>query len=285
MAVSRIGDLACPYCKSRNFFTDKELHEYKNFRIRVLEYLSAMSETTKSDEKLAKLWRETNTVVFTDKDGTDITVKYIYKSVEDEIWMYSSHKNVIYIYPSNHKKRADSSINIISELTFPQADMKGLYRCFPVLTGRYELEDGRIMVVYSKDENLYPVAMFGNLVASHVEWIISRLENIACVLEFNDMTHGGITQESVFINPITHEVVLFGGWHKATKYIIPPSRDLNDIRRVAEKLLGKGFGDAPKPLVKFIKSKPAKNAYIDFERWDEVIEKELGGRHFTKFKI
>lgn len=285
MAVSRIGDLACPYCGSKNFFSDRELEEYKTFRLRMLEYLSAVGDEEKLAENTDRLWKDTETIVFTDKDGMDITIQYIYKSVENGVCMYSARKNVIYIYPADKKKQADEAVSSFSKLTFPQADMKGLDRCFPVMAGRFELKDGSIMIVYSKSENVYPVALFGSLTAKHVEWIISRLENIACVLKYNDMIHGGITPDSVFINPKTHEAALFGGWHGSRKLIGVSDEDLKDIRLTATKLLGPEYGDAPQPLINFLKKAPANNAYDDFAMWDRVIEEELGGRHFTKFKM
>lgn len=285
MAVSRIGDLACPYCASRNFFSDRELQEYRTFRMRMLEYLRALAEEGESSRGLERLWDDAETCVFRAKDGTDITIQYIYKSMEDGIWMYSARKNVIYIYPKDKTRMADRTIETFQSIAYPQADMRGLDRCFPTLAGRYELEDESIMLVYSKDENMYPLAMFGSLPAKHVEWIISRLENIACVLAFNETEHGAMTTESVFINPLTHEAALLGGWYHCKTAVGTSVKDLQDIRKVAEKMLGENYGDAPKPLISFIKKKPAKSAYDDFAMWDRVIEEELGGRHFTKFEI
>lgn len=285
MAVSRIGDLACPYCGSKNFFSDKELQEYREFRLRMLEYLSAAADDERADEYTERLWSNVEKTVFTDREGTDITLQYIYKSKEDSIWMYCTRRNVIYIYPREKRELADTAVNTFSRVTFPKADMKGLNRCFPVLTGQFELQDGSVMLVLAKEENIYPVGMFGSLSAKHVEWIISRLENIACVLTFNDMTHGGISTETVFINPKTHEAALFGGWHYGREYGHASVKDLQDIRQTAEKLLGADYGDAPEPVIRFLKRQPASNAYDDFAMWDEVIEKELGGRHFTKFQV
>lgn len=284
MTVSRMGDLACPYCGSRNFFSDRELQEYKAFRLQMLEYLCAIAEDSEDTQSREKLWGHAETAEFTEKDGTDITVQYLYVGNEDGIRMYSARNNVIYIYPSSRTHLADAATASLSGMSFPQADMKGLERCFPTLVGRYELKDGSIMMVYAKAEDLYPLAVFGNLSAKHVEWIISRLENIACVLQYNDMSHGGISPESVFINPKTHEAALLGGWHKANLHGYASEKDLQDIRITAERLLGEGYGDAPEPLIRFLQGKPAKDAYDDFAKWDEVIERELGGRHFTKFE-
>lgn len=285
MAVSRIGDLKCPYCGSNKFFSDRQLQEYKAFRLRMLEYLSAAADDEKAADYLERLWNDTETVVFKNEDGTDITIQYIYKSVENGIWMYAARRNVIYIYPAERKWQAEDSIKFFSQVTYPKADMKGLDRSFPVLAGKFRLDDGRLMIVYAKDENVYPAAMFGSLSAKHVEWIISRLENVACVLAFNDLAHNGITAESVFINPKTHEAALYGNWYKAKEHLQGSKQDLKDIRTTATSLLGKEYGDAPQPLINFLNQPPIGNAYDDFARWDQVIEKELGGRHFTQFTM
>ena len=285
MSVSRIGDLKCPYCGSHKFFSDKELSEYKEFRMRMLEYLSASANEESSSVNLERLWNNAETAEFLDSEKNPICIQYIYKSVNHGITMYAAIRNVIFIYPKDKRNYADMAIKAFSKVTFPQADMKGLGRCFPVFAGKYELEDESIMLVYSKDENMYPVGMFGALPAKHVEWIISRMENIACVLAFNDMIHGGINIDAVFINPITHEAALYGNWHLMKPYIRGISVDLQDIRTMAQKLLGEEYGDAPQPLIRFIEGQPADSAYADFAKWDKVIENELGGRHFTKFKL
>ena len=36
-------------------------------------------------------------------------------------------------------------------------------------------------------------------------------------------------------------------------------------------------------FIKFISEKPASDAYLDFEKWDAVIEKGFGGHKFIKF--
>lgn len=285
MSVDRIGELVCPYCGVKNFFSDRQLQEYKEFRLRMLEYLSAVAEDRKTPEGKALIWNQAESASFQDKDGTDITIQYLYHGKEKGVDMYCANSNVIYIYPKGMEEQADRAIQVFSKLTFPQADMKGLGRCFPRLAGDYKLKDGARMLVYSKEEDFYPLALFEDMIPEHVEWIISRLENIACVLLYNNMSHGAISTKSVFINPRTHEAALFGGWEQAGIGAVTSEQDLKAIRRVAGELLGEGYKKAPKPLIRFIEGNPKATAYDDFAVWDRVIETELGGRHFTKFEM
>ena len=294
MAISRIGELTCPYCGTHNFFNDSQLTQYKEFRKRMLEYLSALAQNEETKASEDRLWTNSEKEIFVTSDGTDITIEYIYKGFEDGVHIYATRKNVILIYPKGRSEEGERAITMFSGLAYPQADVRDLARSFPSLVGRFLLDDGRLMIVCSKSESMYPVEMFGALPARHVEWIISRLENIACVMEYNEIVHGGITPANIFINPKTHEAALYGGWHKVKKNmdfragllkLNHVTTDLQDIRQTAKQLLGKDYEDAPKPLINFINGRPAKDAYDDFGLWDSVIENELGGRHFSEFKI
>lgn len=284
MKVHHTGELKCPYCGVKNHFTDKQLSEYREFRLHMLEYLSAVAEDRKTPEGKAFVWSQAEAVTFQDTENTDITIQYIFHAKEAGVDMYCAVGNVIYVYPREKTQEADKAIRIFTGLAFPQADMRGLGRCFPKLAGDYKLKDGRRMLVYSKEEDFYPLALFGDLIPEHVEWIISRLENIACVLQYNEMGHGNISKTSVFINPRTHEAALYGGWEGARTGVTSSEADLRAVRLVAGEMLGEGYKRAPEPLKRFIEGRPASTAYDDFAAWDTVIETQLGGRHFTKFE-
>lgn len=285
MSISRIGMLACPYCNSKKFFKDSELQEYRIFRKRMLEFISAAAQSEDKALYAERLWADSECVQFTDANGDDITIEYIYHNVEDGMTVYTARHNVIYHIPKEKAYCAQAMLRNIARLTYPQADMKGLSNCFPKQAGRFALKDGGILLVFEKSENFYPAAMFGELSAKHVEWIISRMENMACVLTYSELVHGGITPDAVFINPWTHEAALFGSWHKVQTAAPADVSDLKGIRDTARMLLGEGIQAAPEPVLEFINGKPAADAYEDFARWDEVIEKKLGGRHFTKFEL
>ena len=285
MKVHRTGELLCPYCGVKNVFTDKQLADYKGYRLRMLEYLRAVAEDRETSAGKDAIWNNARTVTFQDAEGDDITIQYLYHGKEKGVDMYAARNNVIYIYPVFKTIQADKAIEAFSRLAFPQADMKGLGRCFPKLAGDYKLKNGSRMLVYSKEEDFYPLGLFEDLIPEHVEWMISRLENIACVLLYNEMEHGDICKDGIFINPKTHEAALFGGWENAHTGVTTSETDLRAIRKVAGEMLGEGYNKAPKPLIRFIEGKPASLAYDDFAAWDKVIETQLGGRHFTKFEM
>ena len=174
----------------------------------------------------------------------------------------------------------------IGLLKFPPADVKDLKSCFPRLLGRYALEDGGVLLAFERPDNIFPLAMFGSLTADHAAWVVSRMENICCVLEYSGLIHGGISEHSLFINPFTHHAVLFGHWSSARKKgASKENPDLKAIRKTAERMLGTHSGEAPAAFIQFIRSSPAADAYSDFGLWDEVIEKGFGGRRFAKMNL
>jgi len=284
MTISHTGDVFCPYCGTKHNFSDRELENYKVFRRRMLEYLSAVAEDRAKATDYDYLWNNCETASFVTADDTDLTIRYIYVCTYDGIKMYVGRETVVFEYSSLQEELLDKSIKNIGMVTYPSADMKDLNRCIPRGKGSYRLKDNRLLWAISKDEGLFPLPLFGNLAYEDVAWIVSRLENIACLLEYNEMTHGGIDPETVFINPKTHEAALLGGWHKAGKSdFFDSTKDLKDIRITAKKLLGDGYVGIPEMFKDFISKAPKKEAYEDFKYWDEVIEKGLGGRRFHKF--
>ena len=121
-------------------------------------------------------------------------------------------------------------------------------------------------------------------------WIISRLENLCCVLEFNSLVHPDINPDTIFINPYTHQASLFGNWWNVTrknamgddKVIRRTSMNLLGLRRTAGELLGDD--SAPQALTDFISSVPREDAYEDFAFWDEMLIQAYGERKFINFE-
>lgn len=287
MSVDRQGNLLCEYCGSKSVFKDLDLAEYKNYRLQVLNYLREIQDQRSSDtHKYDSLWNNAEAVRYKTSDNVDITINYIYTYQNEFATMYLAKQSVIYVFPKEYAHKAQAMDFWLSKVTFPAADMKGLERCFPANLNRFNLQDGAVLLSFSRRENFFPLAMFGALPAVHAAWIVSRMENICCVLEYSGLTHGDISTETIFINPITHEAMLCGGWWNAGKQVElmfkPVNEDLVGIRKTAERSMGVSPSDVPKEFARFLKEKPKTDAYADFERWDDVIEKGFGGRRFVK---
>ena len=294
MSVDSSGELICEYCGSRFSLKDEDIKDYKVFRKQLLEYLrrrhdEKVSGGSEEDNRYSRLWDMAQTETFMSADGEEITLNYLYSSVEQvgKIRMFLTRNNIIYVFEGKDSYFADRAVEMVSRVKYPAADVRGLRDCFPVFAGRYELKGGvsdkSVMLVYERPANLFPLSMFGAFTPEHAAWIVSRMENICCVLEYSGLIHGGITADSFFINPFSHHGALIGGWYLAENKcdMRRDNRDLSDVRKTADHILGIHRNEVPAEFDRFLKSRPQKSAYDDFASWDEVIEKGFGGRRFA----
>lgn len=284
MCIWASGELYCPYCGAKKAFSDKELSDYKLFRKRMLEYLASCADQKQDEENSRWLWQRAEKVCLTTSANKKLEISYIFSSQEDGVTMYVARKNVLFRFSKEQAHLASEMLENVQSVSVPQAGDKDLFRTLPSYSGQYQLEDGGVCVVFSRPENMYPLSAFGNLPYVHVAWIVSRLENIACLLSYNGMTHRGLSVESIFLNPITHEAALLGNWWRAKTMTKETEKtDLLLLREVATKVLG--TNEAPEGFMDFLKKKPELNAFEDFKEWDRVIEEKLGGRKFHKIGL
>lgn len=283
LSVDVHGNLSCAYCESRFNFSDAELRGYREFRMEMLNYLKgeAMQSTPEQNERI---WDMADEVVLNTADGTDIHIRHIYTYSDKVVTMYLAREMVLYIF--NNRTDAEAMERGLRMIEIPPADVRHLDECFPKLQGRYDLQGGKVMLAFARPDNFFPLSMFGSLEPKHVAWMISRMENVCCVLEYSDLRHYGLSEETFFVNPFTHQGMLVGGWW-STRRATPmdaarTNEDLVALRKTAMKVLGNHLSSGPKELEKFLKGSPAKNAFIDFELWDRVIEEGFGGHHFAK---
>jgi len=290
MSVDSSGALVCEYCGGKSFFADKELTVYKEFRKQMLNYLRGIhDEKAEGDKNEGYLWDSAEETQVETSDGETVTIRYLYSYEDGCATVYLTRNNALFVFDPADRASADKMQTGIGMLSFPPADVKGLNECFPRLNGRYELAGGGVMLAFARSENLFPLPMFGSLSPEHVAWIVSRLENISCVLNYSDMVHGGISEEAIWINPFNHHAVLMGHWWSASKSIpaksILGNPDLKGLRQTAIKVLGIHKNEAPKEMIKFLEDRPSPDAFQDFEKWDKVIENGFGGRRFAKMNV
>lgn len=281
--VNTHGELECPFCGAKQYFSDKDFKGYNDFRDSLLKYLRDSNDAVFEDGDILKYWFYTDTIVFERKDNEGlIEVTYTFKNTVDGVHAYINKDNVIYVFPPEKKHLAQKMLDNADSLDYPSADIKGLKKYLPSLRAIYDLKDGGILLAIGKNENVYPLFVFSDLHPRHVAWIVSRMENLCCLLEFNECDHMHMDEGSLFINPKTHEAYLLGGWWDmkeksgATKCLI-------DLRKTARKITGGRMSEGPKEFEKFLDSRPKSVAYDDFTYWDSVIENGFGGHNFAKF--
>ncbi len=274
LEVSDAGGFTCPYCGNRAFMSDSELRGNDEFRKKILSYYKAKAIEKENDYSGDTLWEEAGTASCELEDGQELTISYMDKYEYPGMMCYLAVKNVVYVF--ENRKEAELFLKGLERLVFPEADVK-LNRCFPELKDRISLSNGGEVLVFARKPYFYPAEVFAPLKKEHLAWVISRMENICCEFEYSGISHGDINSFSVFINPVTHEGMLFGDWRNvgAKRSDI----DLRQLRETAKKIMG---NDSISELDKFLKSAPRDSAYADFEYWDSVIEKGFGGHRFIR---
>ena len=286
----------CCYCESRFLLDHQDTDYYRDFFTRMNKFFAAPKSEQERKQRAEEFWEKANTETFCCQDGTEINVSYMHRYSDRDAEVYVARRNIIFHFKDNGTEKSELLRRNISLLDYPSADIRNLEAFFPRISGGFVLEDGSHLCVISKDEDEYPLRLFGKLSGRHVAWIISRMENLCCVLEFSALVHPQITPDTLYINPYTHQASLYGNWWNAGKHntfsyqnrtLLRSSQSLLGIRNTAAALLGYDnrkliypTENIPKPFADFLKSDPCVTAYDDFSYWDEMMLKAYGERKF-----
>ena len=269
--------MVCRFCGSMVYLSDKDFKAYKNTRDEMLHNDRFINDETADEGDILHMWNNSSRVNFTTDRGVNITMDSFYSVILDDKEVYIGSNKILIVFASISEVTRFN--NSLSQIMYPSADIKDLSRFLPNVTYKATLEDGRGIAVISKAENIYPLFLFENLKATTVAWMISRFENLGCLLEFNDMDFDAISIEDIYINPKTHELFILDGWENVSR--TSRRNYLKDIRLIAKDVMD--CSTANDMCMQFLNGEPAATAYDDFGNWDDVIMKGFGGHNFHQF--
>lgn len=313
MEYDRAENLAvCPYCGNTSTVFEQDKKLFEQFQGMFQTLLNQQSGTAPEDG----FWVEASTEKLLREDGEQIEITYLTKRKADMCTMYVAKKHVIYIFEKGHEKYAAQYQKMVSELRYPNADMERELRNYlPKVVTECRLMDGRSFLAIAKKEGVYPLGMLGILLDRHVAWVVSRMENLCCLLEYNNMVLNALTVDNLFVDPANHQLYLYGGWwfcgYEGAENLgcsgdVKPylkqgrwrenrnhkSTDLKSLRLAAAKLLGcsgteslKEHALLPEPFLEFLLGSPEASAGADFSRWDRVLERSYGERKFIPLSV
>lgn len=313
LEYDQIHNLAvCPYCGSKSTVFEQDKKLFEQFQDMFASLLDQHSTAKKSEG----FYVEENREELTREDGETIEITYLTKRRADLCTVYVAKKHVLFVFDKEQDFYAKRYMEMIDAVKYPNKQMEEeLHQYFPKLLTEATLADGRRLVVIEKKEGVYPLSMLGILLDRHVAWVISRLENIACVLSYNKMVLNGLTLDNLFVDPVNHQIYAYGGWWfagfkgaentGASAQVLPyieksihkkgrnrEITDLESIRMVAVALLGYEDKESlkenkllPQPFLQFLLEEPKKNAFDDFAKWDKVLEASYGERKFISLSI
>ena len=276
----------CRFCGTSYVLDHKDTDYFKAF-YRQMTASPSKDEDRKSRDDL--LWENADTMTFTTSEGQCIELKYLYSYSDKCADVYVTRRNIAFHFRDGMNGKAEHLRRMVSSLDYPSADTKFLSAFFPRVTGAFILDNGTSLVIINKREDEYPLRLFGKLGGRHIAWIISRLENLCCVLEYNSLVHPEIDLDTVYINPNDHSASLYCNWwsveHKNMNGL-SSADNLKGLRKTAKALLETEeiTPDTPKALLDFINSAPKIDAYEDLAYWDEMLIKAFGERKFIKME-
>lgn len=298
MVLDASGMIAvCKHCDNRFLLDHEDTDYYNAFYARMNEFFASGKSEQERKQRAEMLWENANEISFVCADGTPIEVKYMYRYTDKDAEVFVARRNIVFHFKDHGAEKTELFRRNISMLDYPSADTRNLAEFFPKISGGFVLEDGTHICVVSKNEDEYPLRLFGALHGRHVAWIVSRLENLCCVLQFSSLVHPQINPDTIYINPYTHQAALYGNWWNSGKphtlsYSERKNLDLQQnlmgLRNTAALALGcadanhiGGSVDIPKAFADFLRSTPRVTAYDDFAYWDDMLIKAYGERRFV----
>lgn len=266
-------------------------------------------------------WERSNYIQFRNERGRTIKIHYL-DSNSFEIGTYYITKHmVIYLISREREKYYKNAIKRIRELNYADKKMEHQFRrVLPELYDNYQIESGEYCIIIKKEEAHYPLKNVlqcypKGMNHRHVAWIISRLLNLACYLEYHHLVHNGIEVKNCYVSLKEHSIFLLGGWWYTTQekekmlgvskeiYEIMPlgaknkkcsnsMTDLESIKLIGRQLLGEPSPgklsqnyDIPDAFREYLVRGSKESAFEEIRCWDETILHAYGKRKFCEIYL
>ncbi len=238
-------------------------------------------------------WKQhAQTVTFIAEDDSVVEISYVHHVVSRNTSIFMGRSNVFLLFSDPND--APCYIETAYSLKYPPDDKYDMKQFFPEITHRFTLRDRRVLVVISRGRDEYPLVSFRKLPDVHAAWIVSRLENLCCLLQYNDLVLSDIDIRDLYIDPSTHQVYLYGGlWRvRRTSELRenPYEAELLAVRRIATETMGFSRMEdtrsaVPEDFYTFLLEKPKGDAFSDFSQWDVSLMLAYGKRTFRKLGL
>lgn len=314
MNYDRAKNLAvCPYCGTTSTIYEQDRKLFEQFQTMFSALLEKGENGRRPEEGF---WVEAERKELTREDGEIIVIHCLWQMRSDCAVVYVAKNHVIYTFAEEYEAYADHYIKMVSEVEYPNREMeKELKNYIPTVAAHCRLADGGVLIAIEKPAGVYPIRLLGILLDRHAAWVVSRLENLCCLLSYNGIVLNGLTVDNLFVSPADHQIYLYGGWWFAgfendrmngisgdarkciyRKYLEKKrchfSTDLESLRFAVIRLLGcetreelAGLSALPEPFRSFLLDTAKESAAKDFACWDRVLEQSYGERKFIPLPV
>ena len=265
-------------------------------------------------EKIDKgIWFEKDVLILENIKGKRYKLKYLKKHSFELGFFYVGRQHIIYVLERKNKKYLDNALNVLKSLKYADTNMeKEFKRYFPEVVDSFELKTGEYCLVLKKDSTDFLLSDFleyysnqgKELDVKHCAWVVSRLSNICCFLKYNHLVHNGISLTNCFISPKYHTIMLFGGWWYCVpkgEKLIGTQKSVYDVMPVKEKSekistyqtdlecvkqIGRQLNkNLPKPFENWVNKAATKDAFKEFDSWNQALYDSFGERKFIVLDI
>jgi hypothetical protein len=223
--------------------------------------------------------------------------------------IYHTATKVAMIYDKSYKKFYEQYIKNVKNLQYVNSDMrKEFERYFPKIINNFETEDDQFCILLDKTSD---VLSLGKIVRSYetkkeefperqAAWILNRLYNIACYMNFYKKVFNGFSLDNLWVSPEMHTILPFSGWEYSTDigdsmigcpkdvYKILPIKvkdtkesqtvtDLESIKSIGRILFK---GKKLEYINKFLNSGTSDDIFTEWDNYRNAVKKQFGKSEF-----
>ena len=267
-----------------------------------------------------KTWNGPNSISFTTDDYRDFNLTYS-KIYDMEFGkMYIGKTIICYVFTEDNKDLYQNGLAMIKKLKYRNKEFEKQFKqYFPKIRFSSKTNIGYVVVMDKPKgaallQDVIDIQPNNTIIPKQTAWIVGAMYNISVFLDSINIVHNAILPNTVFIDPITHMVMLYGGWWYArptdSKMTALPSKLIsilpNEVivnkkaKSIYDRLAIKATGigclgdpsligskllmnkDIPKLMLLWLRSPSTNSALEEYEGWYTTLQKCFGKRKFVK---
>ena len=235
LCVNERDELFCAHCGFYPQLDDvSEIGQYISFRRAFSNHIHSEYPNARAAEmEEYRVWLHADITSFTPKTYKNIVINYLFHTTIDGIDIYLTKSSILYRFPSDRISCLDSMIHNIQALQVPSSQNVNLNDYFPELLESHTLYDDSVLFVFRRPYGYFPLAMFDTLSQECSTLALTEMRMVCNILTYSGLAHHGITDESIFLNPFQHKVMLFGSWWNVTA-IKDGNTDFSDMKHAIQ---------------------------------------------------
>lgn len=253
-------------------------------------------------------------------DGKYRSLSYAFEHVEAEYTSYIGRSSIWVVFKEEYKRYYDKWIDNVKSLKYADETFKKEFeRLVPNIEEYFTTCNGQFVIIIKKtsevvsiqdiieaDEDRSRTFKWENR-DRHCAWIMNRLYNLDCFMNYNDIVFNGFNIKNIYISPTFHTAMILNGWQyacKAGEQMIGTTKDIYDVmsikckdKKQAEpmtdlesiKMVGRKMfsseGSCPKAITDFLNSASTGDCFKDWEMYNTALDKAYGKRTFIEWNF